>query len=241
VQSRSVAELGPDQLPSWRRDPVPLETEQGSHLGFEPNFDPLFDTRWTRAIVGALCAVMTRDGAVDVPALVDRLARCQPVTQLPVRRRPTLRLGIQLLVDEGPGMMPFRRDVRDLALRITQVVGVDRTSRLSFSDHPLRVDEDDDEGDPRNSYRLPASGTPVVVLSDFGLSRGAGQRGAASLSEWLRFAALLRSGGCSAIGLVPLPSGRWPRELSRAIKLVMWDRRTAVGEARRVASRGPAG
>lgn len=236
IESRPQASPAGDYVPPWRLDPVPHQSETTSHLGFQPSFDPLLDVRWTRAVVGALCAVMTRDGPVDMLAVVDRLARYQPLTHLPLSCRPTLRRGIQLLVDDGPGMMPFMRDVRELSSRITQVVGVDRTQQLTFTDHPLRREEVSGGPDAGKGYRLPASGTPVVVLSDFGLSRGARLRGAASVAEWLTFARMLRSAGCAVIGVVPLPRARWPRELAKAMKLVVWDRKTTVSDARRIAS-----
>ena len=122
--------------PAWRVEAVQLQSERPEHIEFAPTPEPLFASRWTRAIVGAICSTPSEDGPFDIDTLVERLARCEAIAELPRERVATLRRGIQLLVDHGESMMPFMRDVEEVSRRILEVVGRDRTHVAHFSAFP---------------------------------------------------------------------------------------------------------
>jgi hypothetical protein len=222
--------------PQWQVAAVALEPERPTHVGFEPPPESLFEFRWTRAILAALCAVTSDGVELDVEALVERLARGLAVLELPRRQLPTLRLGVQLLVDESESMMSFSRDVEEIVARISEVVGRDRTQTLRFAGSPLRGAGPGSLSTWRKPYPVPSAGTPVVLLSDLGLTRGALRRDGARVREWLRFAARLRAVGCAAIVLAPVPPERWPAALVHAMQILAWDRTTTAGRAHRLAA-----
>lgn len=229
VRSRDVS-VRADEQP-WRRSAIELPVEQPSHIGFEPRHEALFKAGWTRALLSTLCATAVRQGPLDIAALVARIALGHPLTELPRQPRFTLQKGIQLLIDDADSMMSFTRDVSELADRIVEVVGRDRTSLLRFEEHPER---DTEYG--VSSYRLPPPGTPVLVLSDFGLGRS-GTRRAATIGAWLSLAARLESMQCPMLAIAPVPYPRLPRALVARVQVVSWDRRTSVADVRRAEKR----
>jgi hypothetical protein len=202
-----------------------------------PELDPLFAPRWVRTLVSAALAVPRPEGAVEIDRVVERIARRLPVTRLPRRPTPTLRMGVQVLVDRCKGMEPFQHDAEELIERIRAVVGESSTAVLRF------------DGDPRvagtgpkrrwGAYRPPAAGSPVLVLSDFGLA-GADPFDGDPVETWLDFAAMTRRARCPLIAFVPFPERRWPVALAGRMALVEWDRTATVTAARRAAQKGGA-
>jgi len=222
-------------VPAWRVEAVPLQSERSEHIEFAPTPEPLFVSRWTRAILGAICSTPSEDGPFDIDTLVERLARCEAIAELPRDRVATLRRGIQLLVDHGQSMMPFMRDVEELSRRIAQVVGRDRTQVAHFSAFP---EDGAGPGGPstwRKPYLPPPAGTPVVLITELGQARGGAIRDAASDEDWLAFGAKLAAAGCVAIAIVPLPLVR-VRSLAKAFRILSWDTTTTISQARRAAA-----
>jgi hypothetical protein len=225
-----------ESQPRWVTAAVPLDDERPDHVTFTPPHEPLFESRWTRAIIGAICGTRAQDGPLDLDAVVERLGRCEALTDVPRELVTTLRRGIQLLVDHGESMMPFMRDVDDLSRRIVEIVGRDRTQVWRFAGCPIHGAGPEGPSTWSTPYFPPPPGTPVVVLTDLGLTRGAITRDGATQREWLTFARLLADAGCPAIAVVPQsPSPRMAR-LSRVFRILRWDRPTAVAQARRVAA-----
>lgn len=77
---------------------------------------------------------------------------------------------------------------------------------------------------PQRPYKLPEPRTPVLVISDLGISSPE----EAHHEEWLDLAARLTQRGSPLIALVPYGPRRWPLTLTRAMLLVQWDRVTTV-------------
>ena len=115
-----------------------------------------------------LIATKTPEGPLDVPAIVEVLARRQVPERLPREAWPTLRFGVEVLVDTALPMRPFEGDQRQVAGRLRLVAGQQRTSVTYFADVPGRGAGPG----PRRTWRPyepPEQGTCVLVLSDFGL------------------------------------------------------------------------
>lgn len=212
----------------------PLAPETERHVAFRPDTVPLLVPQWTRAIVSAAAATRLEGGSIDYARVIDAVCRMRPIVRLPRRLIWTLRAGVQLLVDRGPGMAPFTRDAALLADHFRAVAGRDRAVQLRFRDCPGRgIDDPGDQGS--RSYEPPAPGTPVILISDLGLTRGAAMRRSASETEWLSFAARVRQAGCPLVVFVPCATTRWTPALRRAFHLIPWDRGTTVSLARRTA------
>lgn len=195
-----------------------------------PPFEPLLRPVTSRAIVSHALSTRQVTG-IDVERAVERIAARERIDPLPLRLVATMRRGVQLLVDAGTGMTPFRRDQAALTDWIEKVVGRDRVVTASFLGTPrLRSFG----AGPRGRYEPPAPLTPVVLLTDLGIGRPRRLDNAASLEEWLAFGEQLRRARCPAIAFVPYPRERWPVRLRRAFTILEWDRALTASRVRRV-------
>lgn len=206
-----------------------LPRVNASQLGTLPAREPLLAPRGAAVILHTMAARSTAEGPLDVPTIVDLLARLQVVEHLPREARPTLRFGVQVLVDLGLAMRPFAGDQAQVVAQVRTAVGTQRTSVRYFSDAPGRGAGPG----PRRTWRTyepPEHGTRVLVLSDFGLGgpRLDGHR--SQPEEWRRLVGDLRRLECDAVGLLPVPADRWPPWLSALMPLICWDRTTTVGK-----------
>jgi hypothetical protein len=204
------------------------------HLTARPAHQGLLPPRSERAILQMMLSRPVPDGPVDVPALVDTIARGLPVCELPRGRVPTSRFGVQVLVDTGPAMVPFTRDQDALVERVRAVVGEHATVVRYFIGTPLRGCGDTPGAVPE-IYRPPAAGGRVLLLSDLGLGGHAHVPDRPRLGEWTKFAALVRSRACTPVALLPVAPRRFPLSLRMVLTLVSWDRSTTASRVRTAA------
>lgn len=94
--------------------------------------------RWAPGVMFAAASTDVVSRTVDERALVRRLADRSFLRELPRRERPTTRRGIQLVLDGGESMQPFRADQRLLRELAGGVVGRDRVEVVRFRGTPLR-------------------------------------------------------------------------------------------------------
>jgi hypothetical protein len=198
-------------------------------------YQPLFQPRTERAILQAALSRRVAEGPTDTAALVTVMARCQPVRVVPRRKVPTLRYGVQVLVDLGPGMEPFRRDQEYLARQITRIVGRDKVSVKYFAYSPLRGSGPGPGWTWLQPYQPawqpPARGTPVLLLADLGIGGPRGDFRKSTRSEWLRFAATAARNESAVVAFLVHPAERWPAWLTSVMSAVHWDRRTTARTA----------
>ncbi|MFI1171000.1 hypothetical protein [Streptomyces melanogenes] len=217
-------ESGPG-LPERRAAAVPLAHE------------PPWKKDWARGIMFAAVATPVESREVDQRALLRGVAGRQALRSVPRRRRLSTRRGVQLLLDHGPGMAPFRDDglwLRDL---VGSIAGRDRIEVLRFRGAPGRgvVRQDPLTIDP---YRPPPPGTPVILFSDLGRMRPpfAGQ-GVAGPQEWRAFVHAVAHSGCPVVCLTPYDSGDYPAALRKRVAFVPLDRRVSLRHAQRATAR----
>lgn len=205
-----------------------LDEVTDRHLTARPPLEPLLTERSSTAILNAALTTLVRDdGEPDIDALVEAFARGIPLTRLPRAPRPTLRFGVQVLVDQGDGMQPYRRDQRELARRITGLVGAELTQIRFFADAPNRGTG---PASPRTwqPYRPPSPGTRVLVVSDLGVGGPVLHPRRASVGEWYEVCHEIVRAGCTVLALVPYPVTRVPAELTPLLSALTWDRTTTV-------------
>ena len=200
-----------------------------SQLGLVPEREPLLAPRGAATILQTLIAQDIPEGPLDVPALVDVLARREVPGRLPREPWPTLRFGVQLLVDIALPMRPFQGDQRQLAVRLTTTAGAERTSVRYFADVPVRGAGQGPRPTWRD-YEPPDRGTCVLVVSDFGLGAPPWYAYRGDPAEWRSFVATLRQQGCAAVALLPVTPDRWPAWLATLMPLVCWDRTATAGK-----------
>ncbi|PWI14567.1 hypothetical protein DI272_10670 [Streptomyces sp. Act143] len=195
-----------------------------------PLREPLLAPRSASAIVQAAVSRREPDGEVDIPGAVGRLAQGLPLGTLPRRPSPTLRFGVQVLVDRGTGMQPFHRDQDELVARIRRTVGQETTEVLYFEDAPLHGTGTAEQW-PWHPYAPPAPGTRVLLLTDLGLG-GPPRARQSGRTDWERFFDRLAHSGCTPVVFLPYPRHRWPAWARDRVRMVPWDRRTTVGWVR---------
>ncbi|WP_327065451.1 hypothetical protein [Kitasatospora sp. NBC_01302] len=221
----------PVVLPDWSVPSLPAAAPRGPDAAGPRNL-PLLAPRSTSAVLQAALSRAAWEGELDIARTVHRLATGRPLAQVPRHGVPTLRFGVQVLVDLGLGMEPFHRDQQELIGQVRNTVGRERTEIRYFEHSPLRGAG----AGARLSweeYSPPPRGTRVLVLSDLGLGGPALDRHRSTPGEWQALAARLARAGCTAVGFIPYPPGRWPRWASEVMELVHWDRRTTVGRVGR--------
>jgi hypothetical protein len=209
-----------------------------SRTASRPALEPLFIPRWTRAIVSASLSVRTADGPLDIDRIVARIARALPLLGLPRQPWPTVRLGVQLLVDTSDGMLPYIRDIDQLTAAVRRVIGRDRIEILAFDSMPTRGAGGGLRSTWTKSYQPPVRPRPVAVVTDLGLGRpeSSGDRG--TTGEWLTFVDEARRAGCPVVAFVPYPLARIPVALLRGAAVISWDRSTSIRDVHRRIGRG---
>jgi hypothetical protein len=202
-----------------------------------PPFEPLFRPAWTRAILSTALATPSPNGHVDVARVVERLSRGYAIPRLPRRAVPTLRQGVQLLVDHGNGMVPFRRDAAWLVREIMRVAGEERTSVLRFRGLPSRG-----VADPRKkirgAYVPPPRAVPVVLISDLGIGLDDLDADRATAGEWTDFLHDLRRTNDEVLAFVPYPRERCPERIVRLATIIEFDRTTTLSRIRSAVRQG---
>ena len=225
-------------MPDWYRDAGELEDIDETQLELRPEFRPLFAPGTTRALLSTALATPNGEGDIDLEVIIERITRQRPITTLPRMRLSTMRLGIQLLIDRGEGMLPFSADQELLYEAIHEVVGWDRVETLYFDDSPLHKMYEGDRYGKTLGYAPPTPGTPVVVLTDLGLAGRRSTRFGATETEWLKFAKLVRGAECPLLALTPYGPVRTPRRLRDAMYVLLWDRVTNVSRVRSTVGHG---
>ncbi|KQP26501.1 hypothetical protein [Methylobacterium sp. Leaf100] len=222
------------RLQGWRS--LPRERPRAS-IEAPPSLDlDLFRQRLARSLISLSLAVRTDDGEPAVEALVDALSFQRPIPRrLPRRPAPTLRFGVQVVLDRREAMRPFFSDLNSLIATVRAVVGHERTEVVAFD---LRPDLLLRGPMQRTPYHPPPRGTPVLLVSDLSIGCPPWSGVLPDPGMWRRFAEELRASGCPLLVLVPYPPRRWPGGLHTHMKLLHWDRGVGVGAVRRLVGIG---
>ncbi len=222
--------------PKWLDAAGPLGRFEPSPAGEAPS---LFAPAVTRDLVASLVASEVPSGALDVAAAIRSLAYSQPLDEVPRLPMPSLRFGVQVLLDRGEAMRPYRRDQGQIVRDLQKVVGEQRVDVLRFANMPDRAGV----GTRRTwkPYSFPSVPSPILVVSDLGLVRFVDRHASAAAGAWPAFARRARRAGCRVAALVPYAPKYWPQDLSSQMQLVYWDRPTTVASVRfrRTASGDP--
>jgi hypothetical protein len=200
--------------------------------GANPPTQPLFDRLRRRGLLSSALATHVAEGDLDIERIVAIVSAGQPLQFLPRLPVPTLRRGVQVLLDVGQGMDPFAEDQRGLVRALDDVLADDRLEVLRFNGCPTRGVQGESESRYR-AWRPPPNGVPLLAVTDLGIGGPMLDRERATASEWLAFAHRVREAGYDMVVLVPYEATRWPRRLQSTMKLIHWSERTTVGAVRR--------
>jgi len=216
--------------PTWLAQVPSLETldEQGVNTPIQP----LFDRLRRRGILSSALATHVEEGDLNLQRIVDTVSVGQPLQYLPRLAVPTLRRGVQVLLDVGQGMDPFAEDQRGLVRALDDVLADDRLEVLLFSGCPGRGVRGEAESRYR-AWRPPPRGVPLLVVTDLGIGGPMLDPDRPATAEWLAFSYRVRKAGYDIVAFVPYEATRWPRRLLSTMKLIHWSERTTVGAVRR--------
>jgi hypothetical protein len=194
--------------------------------------EPPWSPEWARGVMVAAVSAPVASRRLDQRALVRKVSRQQALRTVPWQRRPSTRRGVQLLLDHGAGMSPFQDDRRWLRALLESVAGRDRVEVLRFTGSPLRGVVRT-AGGAAETYRPPAPGTPVVLVSDLGRIRPPFTgRATARLDEWVDFVDGVLHSGCPTVCMTPFPAHTYPRSVRGRVALIPFDRRISLRHAR---------
>ena len=222
----------PSETGDWLQGVKPLRRPAKADKGPAAplRLSPLLLPRWARAILSASLATSAEDGPLDIEKIVETLGKGETLPTLPTLSAPTLRRGVQLLVDQSRSMQPFMRDQVWMQDEILKVVGSDKVKIEYFAGSPLRGAGAGLK--PWPAYEPPPAGTPVLLLTDLGICQPMLSNEWADAGEWLQFAQMVGQAKCRLIAFVPYGPSRWPRKLTRVMTLIQWDRSTTAGTVR---------
>jgi len=190
-----------------------------------PEHLPLLNPIWTRAIITKMLSVYAYEGSPDISTLIEIISLNLPFKQIPKKLSTTLRRGVQLLIDTGPGLVPYSRDQVSFLHELRNIVGNDGIEVWTFKGTPLMHALSLNEP-PRSNYRLPLPGTPILMLTDLGIASPLKITGMASIDEWRKFIQMVQRARCPLSALVPYKSSRWPKPLKKLLTIIQWDRKT---------------
>ncbi|HYH79216.1 MAG TPA: hypothetical protein VEX86_05445 [Longimicrobium sp.] len=197
-----------------------------------PLSEPLFPPKQQRGILVAALATRSPDGLLDTTSVISALTEAKPLVRLPRLPTPTLRRGVQVLVDVAVAMDPYAADARSLVDAISEVVGRYRIQVFTFH-HTPTLGVFALTGDAPLPWRPPPAATPVVIVSDLGIGGPFVNPERSRTREWLHLARRARAARCPIVALVPFPPHRWDPTLARSIVCLQWDRGTTAGAVRR--------
>jgi hypothetical protein len=217
--------------PEWS-DPGDVLTVFGDE--FETKLDPLpplFPIGQGRALLTALAIALAETGELDEERAIAKIARGEPLIEIPLRYCPTSRFGVQLLIDRGQRMQPFREDQQRLRIDLHGIIGAHRVEVLQFSGFP----DSAGVGSPRTwrPFESPSAGTVVLILSDLDLGWLGDSGNSRDIDAWVAWARRVKSSGARPVALVPHGRDHWPEALQKHMILVHWDRSATVGTVRR--------
>ena len=216
--------------PAWRDPNNVFKASAEAKIGDIQSIPPLFSPGQGRALLTALAIALEETGELDEHRAIATIASGEQLQKIPLRLRPSSRYGVQLLVDRGARLQPFRADQQQLITDLSEIVGKHRLRVLRFSGFPDVAGP----GSRRTWSRLevPPAGSIVLVVSDLGLSMVDGVAEASDIAKWVNWGKWIRASGSHPVALVPYGQKHWPSSLRRVFTLVHWDRSTTVGMIR---------
>ena len=212
--------------PAWVTDPGPRMLT-GSRVLHPPPAEPLFGGARLRALLIAVLATDVSEGELDIPEVIRRICTRRPIAEVPRLQVPTLRRGVQLLVDVGRGMDPYAQDRNLFVSHVRGIVPSDQISVLYFVGCPGRGCG---AGARKkwSQWHPPGRGTPVIALTDLGIGGPIFEPERGQTDEWLKFALQLKGFGNPLAALVPYSANRWPIQLTKVMLLLHWSERASA-------------
>jgi hypothetical protein len=234
-------EILPNSLEAGMAPSLPPEVEQRDSLQLgHPNSPPvarllLFSERKARGLLGAAVMQPAPGYDLDSKRLVRAFIQSQPVRKLPMLPRYSTRHGCQLLLDFSDALAPWWDDMRNLMRQFQSLLGEAVCPVYEFTRNPQEAVRWTETAGEQVWQAIP--GKPVVVATDFGLTRIPLCEPRPGLSVWLEFAQHCRRQQVPLIALTPIERVRCPKELGRLMSLIHWNPATRAADVKRLINR----
>jgi len=209
-----------------RAQPISLDTKPTARTSREP----IFAQRTERAVLSAAIGVQSATGHVDLEKIIDRLVRLKLIDELPRRPLPTLKYGVQLMLDRSESMRPFYEDLKRLEQRLKQISGGSSFSSDWFKGSPITPRRSQKSQEPLKI----ANSVPLLIATDFGIGAPLLSREQAGPGDWSGFARQARRKGCPLVALIPHKPKYWPDWALADFLCIHWNRSTTAGDLRKV-------
>jgi len=210
----------PPPLPIQRVTAIPL------------TLAPLFHPGWERCLLSESIHTERDEGGIHIERATEAIARLQPLVRPPRERVRTTSRGCQLLIDIGIGMRPYARDTEVMIKSMKRVAGKQRVHVLRFVDSPINGVIDENGRDV--PYTPPDTASVVLALTDAYCGGPLSALRSGVAKDWLATAAIAHDANSKLVILNPYKPERWIPALRRKLVMVYWDRRTQVGDLRRL-------
>jgi len=205
VKQRSVEQAPPSQVSSLELEKLSMQFDAAL-----PAFIPY--APWNRLNSVLLGHLRTRhiDSRIDTPKLIKTLAKGRQLHTLPRQPRIGWASQAQLILDLAKPLWPLREDMYWLQTQIIKHRGALGLTVFGFDGAGIGKQGcllGQQPALPWQAYRIPAAGTPVLILSDLGAcdSQDSHQRAA----DWRRFCERLQANGCNVLVCNPARAALW--------------------------------
>ncbi len=208
-----TAETDDDSAEVWKNRPIAAPSWPS--LSPRNRLLPRLRTGMTERVPGR---------AVDLNALVRRIANAQLPNPFPRRRHRRWGASIQVLDDRSRHLTPYWHDQDEVCQWLSRLYPTESLSRarwLPGLEEPIRYTADGID----MSYQPPPPGSLVLVLGDLGCLD---QRGSPAVRWWRDFGKRLRAAGCVPVALTPCAADRWPATLRAIWRMVPWEHGTPL-------------
>jgi hypothetical protein len=219
-------------VPAEIKNAEPIRLDAAPSM--QVNRIPIFAKRSERAILSATIAVQSATGNVDLDKTIDRLVHLKFIDKLPRRAVPTLKYGVQLMLDRAESMLPYFEDLQALEARLKQISGSSRFWSRQFKGSPLSRQRFQKNPHPQKLI----NNVPILIATDFGIGAPFHSRDRARPGEWARFAQQARKKGCPVVALIPHKPRFWPDQALTDFLCIHWNRTTSAGDLRKVIGAG---
>jgi hypothetical protein len=219
-----------EEKPTWWRQVTVFGPHRDPAKVIQP--EPLFVPLWSRTTCAQKLSTVVLEGGLDLPRLVDQVARLEAPEELPRLPWPTMRRGVQVLVDQGDAMLPFREDQRRLVREVRELAGSSAFfEAFLFRGAPTQWARPFNNRSALQRYALPPSGVPILALTDLGIGALAAGQPYTPPEEWITFARLAESAGCPLRIFLPYALDRCPPLLRHELALIHWHHARGVPAA----------
>lgn len=233
ITSLGQVETDPVSIPQPVLNDESLFQDDAAVL-IQPKRDNLFPDRKSRGLLTAATAQLTVGKTLDIPRLIQASIQRRPQKQLPVLPRFTNRNGCQLMLDFSDALMPWWDDMRGLITQCHSLLGEANCPVYEFDYDPQEAIRWTEAGElPWRSV----TNKPVLLATDFGITRYSRQLLRPSFAVWRDFALHCHKQRVPVIALTPIERQRAPKlfnKLEKLMTVVQWHPQVKAADIKRL-------